>query len=329
MRLTRYLVVFLLLTLSQIVISQNYKSIPTIYNKDSSIYSMNHIDANNWLIGGENGYLKLVNNKGEMLNPPFHIEGGDILKIVSDSNNIYIAGQGPRLSIVNKSTNIVRTFVFDKILKNSCFYDMALMPDNKIVLCGGNHGIAHARKVIPNGFIAVCDLKNPLESFTLLKKSKYRFYFSLLYDIKSKTVLASAFNGAFSVIYSGNGLNKKWTRKHQIKGIVHDMIYDNEGVFWYSGCLGINYNKKGIYGRIDQSGNHKSISKSGFIGGLCELNDVIYASSVSGELISISKKTGEYTTEKTLLNGPIYSIEQFDGNSLLIGGHGKSICIRY
>ncbi len=311
------------------VSAQHYRVLPSNYNKDSSIYAVTQISPSSYWMGGENGYIKEINDKGEITDLNYSFEGKDIYKIVADEKSVYIVGAGPTLWIINKETRNLKTFLFNNDLNKRCFYDILLLPNNQMMLCGGNNAIAHAGKVIPLGFIATCDRTNPANSLKIVLKNKLKFTFTLEANPKTNEIYAATFNGINTSIFCSQDNGISWSKKYRVKGIIHDIQFDNEGKLWFAGTPGLNYRKKGMFGYIDKDVVHKTITKEGCLWKLCEIDESLYAASVSGLLLKISKNNMSYTSEKTSMKGALYTMANFSNKSLIICGHGKSVCIRY
>ncbi len=307
---------------------QQYRVLSSNYHKDSSIYAVAQVSQNAFWMGGENAYIKEVNEKGEVSDLDISLEGMDVLKITADDSSIYIVGTGPRIFIVNKSTKAVKKYSFESKLRKRCFYDILLLPNNKMMLCGGDSRIAEATKVLPIGFIAICDRSNPDSTFEIIKNNRLKFMFTMEYNPATNEVYASTFNGINSIIYKSSNSGIQWTKVCKVSGIIHDLQFDDDGKLWFAGSQGMKYRKNGMFGYIQNNQIVKRTSSSGCLWRLCQIEDDFYAPSVSGSLLKISKKTLEFTTEKTSMNGALYTLANFSNKALIICGHGKSVCIR-
>lgn len=312
-----------------IIHAQNYRMLSNSYHQDSSIYAVTQIRESAFWMGGENGYIKEVNSQGDISDLNFSLQGMDVYRMIADEKAVYIVGSGPSLCIYNKESQTLKKFTFNKELKKRCFYDIILLPDNKIMLCGGNQAIAHAGKVIPIGFIAVCDRSNPEDSFKVLLKRKLKFTFTLESNPQTHELFASTFNGLHSSIFRSIDGGENWVKVYRVKGIIHDLQFDNEGKLWFAGTPNLNYQNNGMFGYIKDDEIHKITTNSGCLWKLCEIDETFYAASLNGSLMKISKNDMTYTVEKTSMQGALYTMANFANNSLIICGHGKSVCIRY
>ncbi len=322
----RIILLYLFLFISVIFANgQKIISIPYEYHSDSSFYAVTQASPETWWISGENGVIKEVDRNGNIADLPIDLNGNDIFKMESDDKNIYIIGQGPSLYIINKENKHLKSYIFSDDFKNSCFYDIAILPNNHIILCGGNHKIAHAQKTIPNGFIAIF---NPIEEkIETIKKKTLHFYFSLAQSPKSQTLFASSFNGYQSVIYKSND-GKKWKAYKKVKGIIHDLMIDQNDHLWFSGTTAMNYHKTGMLGRIVDDKISKITTNLGCLWRIIDMKDEIIASSVRGDLLILKKTNMQYKIEKTGFSKPIYCISINKHQELLMGGHGKSLKMR-
>ncbi len=307
---------------------QHYRVLSNNYHKDSSIYAVAQVSPNVFWMGGENAYIKEVDENGTVSDLNLALEGMDVLKITSDDSSIYIVGTGPRLFVVNKSSKEVKKYSFESKLRKRCFYDILLLPNNKMMLCGGDSRIAEAAKVIPIGFIAICDRSNPQSTFQVLKHNRLKFMFTLELNPTTNEVYASTFNGIHSVIYKTSNSGIQWQKVCKLNGIIHDLQFDSDGKLWFAGSQGMKYRKNGMFGYIENNLIVKRTSSSGCLWRLCQIEDDFYAPTVSGSLLKISKKTLEYSSENTSMNGALYTLANFSNNALIICGHGKSVCIR-
>lgn len=306
---------------------QTMMNIPYDYHKDSSYYSIVQTQADSWWIAGESGVLKEVNRNGTTSNLAINLNGNDVFKMEANEQNVYIVGQGPSLYIIDKQTHKCKYFIFKDKLKNACFYDLVVLPNNQIILCGGNHKIAHAKKTIPNGFIALLNPENEKEEIQIMKKTPFQFYFAITQSKKDSILYASSFNGYHSTIYkSKNGI--KWERYKSIKGIIHDLMLDQNENLWFSGTNGMNYHKHGLIGYVKNKNIEKTTTNSGCIWRIIEQNNNIVAVNVKGDLLIFDKNTLNYQIEKTGFEKPIYCIGINNYQEILIGGHGKSIKIK-
>lgn len=323
------LFVLKLILLSKLASSfgQTMMNIPYDYHKDSSYYSIVQTQADSWWIAGESGVLKEVNRNGKTSDLAINLNGNDILKMEANDQNVYIVGEGPSLYIIDKKTHKYKYLNFESTFKNACFYDLVVLPNKQIVLCGGNHKIAHAKKVIPNGFIALLNPENEEKGIQIMKKTPFQFYFAITQSQKNNTLYASSFNGYYSSIYkSENGI--KWKRYKKIKGIIHDLMLDQNENLWFSGTNSMNYQKHGLIGYVQNEKTKKTTTNSGCLWRIIEKNKKIVAVNVKGNLLIFDKNTMNYQIEKTGFEKPIYCIGINDYQEILIGGHGKSLKIQ-
>lgn len=300
-------------------------NIPYEYHKDSSFYAATQVTDDTWWVSGENGVIKEVDRQGNVTNLPINLEGNDVFKMETTEKNVYIVGKGPSLFIINKANNQYKKYSFSNEFKNACFYDLAVLPNEQIVLCGGNNKIAHAQKTIPNGFIAIF---NPIEEkIEKIRSKSLHFYFSITQSPYSQTLFASSYNGYQSVIYKSND-GKKWKPYKKVKGIIHDLMIDKNDHLWFSGTTAMNYQKTGMIGRIVDDKMSKITTDIGCLWRIIETNSEIVASSVRGDLLVIDSSNMQYKIEKTGFTKPIYTISINKYQEILMGGHGKSLKIR-
>ena len=322
-----FLIIIILLSTMAPANSQKIINIPYDYHCDSSYYAATLVSENAWWVSGENGVIKEVDRNGKIKDLPINLNGNDVFKMDANEKNIYIIGQGPSLNIIEKTTNLIQSFDFSKEFKNSCFYDLVVLSNNNIILCGGNHKIAHAQKTLPYGFIAIFNPETKEKKIKTIKKSPFHFYFSITQSPKNGKLYASNFNGYRSIIYQSED-GTKWEKYKSIKGIIHDLMIDKNDHLWFLGTTSMNYRKTGMIGRIADDNVARIETEIGCLWRAIEINDEIIASSVQGDLFIVNASNMEYKIEKTGFSKPVYCISINNNQEILLGGHGKSIKIR-
>jgi hypothetical protein len=140
--------------------------------------------------------------------------------------------------------------------RNKCFYDIALLPNGKIMLCGGNKQVARVKKCIPYGFVAETDTS--LNHLKITWKNARKFVWSLAYE--NNMIYASTFNGFNSRVIRKN-INTKWEKKTKFKGIAYRIFADNLGLSAL-GAENMKFRKNGILHENEKS---KVIQSSGCI----------------------------------------------------------------
>lgn len=312
------------------IYGQTFYKLHDQYDSDSSYYTIENINDSIWWLGGKNGVLNSVSANKEINPVGIDFNGKDILQIISDNNYIYIVGEGPQLCVIDKNNFNYLLYQYDDILKNSCFYDIIVLPDNKLLVSGGQHGVARAQKKLPRGFIGIIDLNCPNKSLTLTRTNKLRFFFALTKS-ENNIVYASGFNGLYSVIFKSNDFGRSWQRHGKIRGIIHHLYKDNNDNLWFSGTTRMRYDKVGMFGFIGKENHVRNKTDNGCIWTLLPIEEknIIYGVNNSGEIITICKESTNFTVKPTILKNSIYYIDIFTNQSIIFGGQGKTPAIKY
>lgn len=290
-------------------------------DSDSSFYHLEKINTNEFWAGGEYGILKKIDSLGNMSSLDFPNEGLDILKIKKIQNNIFILTSNAVIYKYNIENNTFYKKEF-QTFKNKCFYDLLVLNNGKLLVCGGTTGIAKAEKKIPNGFIATVD--EDLNEINVVWKSKRKFVWSLV-ALENQNILASTFNGLNTQIIKSENL-KSWKKEINIKGLVHEIALFNNQI-WYCGAKNIHFTGDGIIGQASKSQKQKLLLKTGCLWSLDTLDGKIIAVTQSGELLKIDKTNNESETIKIPKTFAVYDIEKISESKLLVIGHGKTAYI--
>jgi hypothetical protein len=194
-----------------------------------------------------------------------------------------------------------------------------MLPNGKIILCGGNKQVARVKKCIPFGFIAETDTS--LHQLKTTWKNARKFVWSLAFE--NSIIYASTFNGFNSRVIQKNN-NGKWERKTKFKGIAYRIYADNLGI----SALGAENMKFRENGILYEDDNTQVIQSSGCIWNRkCDEQKTYFVSN-NGDLIRQDKS--QNTIEKTSISKGIsfYDLEKISANKWMIVGHGKTIIFR-
>ena len=287
-------------------------------NNDSSLYSICKINENEFWIGGENGILFRCDSNAQISRMPINTEGCTIIKMVKQDPFVFMITDSQVIFRYHLPSSTFEKFTMSGFRKK-CFYDIALLPNGKIMLCGGNKKVSRVKKCIPKGFIAEADTS--LKKIKTTWKNARKFVWSLAYE--KDTIYASTFNGINSRIVQKT-IDGEWERKRKFKGIAYRIYSDNNHIA-AMGSENIKFRKNGI---LHDDVNTQVISESGCIWNRKCDDQKTYFVTNNGDLISLDK--AKNTTEKTCLSKGIsfYDLEKISSKKWMIVGHGKTIIFR-
>jgi hypothetical protein len=287
-------------------------------NIDSSYYDIYKVAKNEIWLGGEYGILKRIVSDNKIEQIPIPNNGANILKIIREGNYVYIAADRGTIYKYNLETKQCIRKEFPTYEKK-CFYDIAIDNDGNLLVCGGNSRIARGKKAIPNGFIATIDSSL---NFTpnVIWNNKRKFVWALIKD-KNNTINAAVFNGVNSAIYCLNNENKNWNKNYKIKGLIHGLSEVN-GEIYYAGSASINYQKSGIWGKINSSEEHHKIENSGLICNIFSTQSFVYGLTQQGKLLQLNNN--ELICESDF-KYPFYEAILGNEDTVYLVGHGKLI----
>lgn len=285
---------------------------------DSSFYDAEMISANEFWIGGEYGILKKIDSSGNVSSISYPNEGLRILKIQKVKNYIFLATDN---GVVYRYDISAGTFYRKQFsgFENKCFYDLIVLDDGNLLLCGGARGISFGEKRVPRGFIAKVD--QDLKEIKIVWKSYRKFVWSLLQN-EDGDVLAAAFTGLHTVVIKSSDL-KLWKKEDKVKGLVHELTSVDSQI-WYCGSKGINYSKKGILGTLHEK-RGSVLKKTGCLWAFHDAGPTLISVTQSGDLLKIDKSSRKVETVQLPKDFTIYEIIQLSGNRLLVAGHGRLI----
>ena len=318
--MTHIVKLIFLLLIGYNAFSQETKIIQKSIYLDSSFYDICKINDNECWIGGENGILKSIDNNGNVKNILYPEKNESILRIVKSNKYIYLAADNGTIYIYNIENKQFTKKKFSRKLSKCCFYDLLILDDGSIILCGGNSKIGKGIKSIPNGFIIHLDsLCNNKPEF--LWTRKICFVFSLCKSDKNGEIYASAYNGAKSIILKSNNNGNKWRKYLKIHALIHEISWIDSNL-WYCGSKNRDFTKDGIIGNIS---NKFIIQEKGCIWNLLNMNNKIFAFSKSGDIMYLEKNN---ITINTLINPSYNSLYQsviYSQNKAYIVGRGGEI----
>lgn len=287
-------------------------------NNDSSFYSICQINNNEFWIGGENGILFRCDSNANISRSNLNTEGCTILKMVKQDPFVFMITDSQVIFRYHLPSSKLEKFTMAGFRKK-CFYDIALLPNGKIMLCGGNKQVARVKKCIPYGFIAETD--TGLHQIKTTWKNTRKFVWSLAYE--KNIIYASTFNGFNSKVIQKK-INEKWKSKTKLKGIAYRIYADYNGISAL-GAEKMKFRKNGIlHGQV----NTQVILSTGCIWNRkCEQQKTYFVSN-NGDLICQDKSQNKIE-KTTLLNGiSFYDLEKINSRKWIIVGHGKTILFR-
>jgi hypothetical protein len=286
---------------------------------DSSFYSIKKISDNEYWAGGQNGLLKRIDSSGNVSSINFPNDGSDILKIEQVNNYVYLVTSN---AVIYKYDMVKKVFTRKQFsaFRNKCFYDMILLKNGGLLVCGGAKRIEKGKRVIPRGFIAYI---NPeADSIKLIWSCYRKFVWSLCND-SAGGIMASAYNGFNSEIIKTENLIS-WNKMTRIKGLVYS-IYPVGSQLYYCGSKTINYREDGIFGFVSNSFRQNIVKKSGCIWRMLSAHGKILAITNSRELLDINGENSISGKFSMPVTGTMYCIEKITESKLLIAGHGKEL----
>ncbi|HBF87129.1 MAG TPA: hypothetical protein DDX39_00695 [Bacteroidales bacterium] len=289
---------------------------------DSSFYHLTKISDNEFWLGGKFGIISKIDSLGKITSLNLPTEGLNILKIERLENYIFIATDNAVIFRYNIET---KEFIRKKFedFENRCFYDMIVLKNGNLLLCGGTSGIAVAEKKIPHGFIATVD-KN-LTEINIVWKCWRKFVWSA-FESENGDVFATTFNRYNSKILKSSNLNN-WKSEHKVKGLVHEISKFGSNIL-YCGTKNIHYNETGILGILGVGIEASDIlEKAGCLWSSQDSENEILAVSQSGELIRFIKNSTIINRISIKPNFALYDIEQISKSKYMIIGQGKCIFI--
>ena len=289
------------------------------YHTDSSFYSVQKINENEYWVAGENGILKKIDSLGNMSRLNLPVEKIDILKIIMTNNYVFLTTANSIIYRydIDRGVFIKKTF---PEFKNKCFYDIIESEDGKLIVCGGARGIARGDKVIPKGFIATVD--KDLTEIEVVWKCYRKFVWSLL-ECENKNILGVTFNGLNTRLIKSDNL-MKWKNDRKIKGLVYNTALIDKRI-WYCGAKSIHVNQYGTMGITTEK--QKVSNNTGCLWSMERVHETIIAATQSGELIKIDKESGEFEKIKTPDFFTLYDMEKMSDSRMLVVGHGKTVYI--
>jgi hypothetical protein len=287
-------------------------------NNDSSFYSICQINKNEFWIGGENGILFRCDSNANISRSTLNTEGCTILKMVKQDPFVFMITDSQVIFRYHLPSSKLEKFTMSGFRKK-CFYDIALLPNGKIMLCGGNKQVARVKKCIPNGFIAETDTS--LNHLKITWKNARKFVWSLAYE--NNMIYASTFNGFNSRVIQKN-TNGKWEKKRKFKGIAYRIYADDLGLSSL-GAENMKFRKNGILHENEKS---QVIQSSGCIWNRkCDEQKTYFVSN-NGDLI-LKDKARNTIEKKSIADGiSFYDLEKIASNKWMIVGHGKTIIFR-
>ncbi len=316
-----YYLILLSIYIPLINYGQNIIKISESVSSDSSFYHIARIMPNEYWIGGEFGIMKRIDTLGNMENINYPNLGYDILKIERVNDFVLIATSNGIIYKYCLNKKVFTTHYFVD-LKGKCIYDFISLDNGTIMLCGGNSGIAKARKKIPRGFIASTSLE--LSNLNIEWKNCRMFPWSML-PTSDSTILAVAFNGFSSkTLLKSNG---KWKSVGVIKGLIHQII-GKDSIIYYVGTKNIKYWKDGIWASSNDKNKQNISVNTGCIWSIKSLNNIFLGVTNSGEIIFFDPVTNRIIHKfKVAENLNIYELEIINKEKIIVVGHAKSVYI--
>jgi len=287
---------------------------------DSSFYDICRLSDNEFWIGGEHGILKTIDSTRKISSISYHNQGISVFKMLEAGNYLYIAADCGTIYKFNTSNHQLEKIFTSNRFKNYCFYDMILDENGKLIICGGKSKIVKAKYAIPTGFIIEVD-SSFIGKVNILWKSKFNFVWSL--SQKDGNVYASAFDGKYSKILEGDIKKRKFKKKYKINALVYKIIM-HQDTLWMLGSKNIHFREDGFIGAIYKDIVHISpVSGKGCVWNMLFTNGSILAFTNDGSILF--RKSADWSLYNINTKRTIYAAQQFNYNSILLVGNGKTI----
>ncbi len=289
---------------------------------DSSYYDIARVDANEFWVGGENGILKCLDTLGNISNVPLPVPDRHILKIVPWGKYVYIAAdQGTIFRYDRIRDRWVHADFSDQGFEKLTFYDMVVTNEGTVVVAGGHHKIAKGKLAIPRGFIARMD-EDLLTKPEIVWSHGLMFPFALEYNEADDEVMAVAFTGVNSQLFTSiDGVNT-FQRKGSLPGLVHHIaLFDGE--LWYSGAKNLRYTKTGIIGKMGEK--PMEMEGEGCIWSLLKIGDQVYSLAFNGAIVGGSDQLTDYVFKVRPAQTSLYEAVGISDQKAFVVGHGRTI----
>ncbi|MBL6963579.1 MAG: hypothetical protein ISR55_07140 [Bacteroidetes bacterium] len=304
---------------------QQVKLIAKGSNPDPSYYDITKINNNEFLAGGEFGVLHSIDSLGRVKIIDIPFECSHILRIKKFRSQVFIATSNGQLITYFPESKTFSQNTFNYLYKRRCFYDMLILEDGTIYLCGGASRIANGRLAYPNGFV----LKTSVHSNSapeMIWENKNSFVWSMYYDVEHDKLLISAFSIPFmkSSILSTSDHGLSWTEEYRIKGLVYDLDKIGDEL-WYCGSRNILYFKDGMIGQLTNKPERTIVSDVGCIYEMFAYDNKMISCNYRGKFYEFDTKTATFTDLKVRNSYPLYALEFARPGKLLLIGHGTTL----
>jgi hypothetical protein len=302
--------------------SQKLEFISSSNTSDSSFYDICKLTENEFWIGGEHGILKTIDSSANINSIIYNNQGNGIYKMLKAGNYLYIAADNGTLYKFNLNNRKLEKVFTSNKYKNRCFYDLILLKNGKLLVCGGKSEILKAKLTLPLGFVLEVDTSFNGKT-QILWKSKFNFVWSLAQN--DEKIYASVFNGKYSKILIAEKPREKFKKKYKIKALVHKIILQQD-TLWLLGSENIHFRDDGIIGKLyNDSVNITTISGKGCVWSMLFLDDLKLAFTNNGTILY--KKSGNWIPYNLNPQRTIYATKQISKNSILMVGNGKTVVL--
>jgi hypothetical protein len=284
---------------------------------DSSYYHAMPLSENEIWLAGEYGILTSIDSLGRMKPISYPNLGYNILHMVQYGSSIYLSTENGVIYRYHMDTKQWETHRF-KRFKRRAFYEMELLENGEIVICGGGRRVSRGGAGMPRGFIARTDT-----GLTQMR-TEWRSPFKFVWDIENTndSVLAVAYNGFSSRMWISSHKGQ-WKKQEKSSMLVHD-LHETDSGLWICGMRNIQLHKNGRA----QYENHTTmhIPVSGALWSMYSTADgSLIALSHSGSIEVLQKGSLELQTSNLRVGRPLYTLAWFNENSAVVAGHAHSI----
>ena len=296
-------------------LAQDIQVLQGDYHGDSSYYHLAKINDNEYWASGESGVLTVFDSLGNFRKLPFSLQGKNILKVERFANTVFIVSDDQVIFKYNLQDSVL-TAIHLRRFRNRCFYDFQILPDGKMLLCGGSTGISRALKKIPHGFILLTDTS--LQKTHIVWRSFRKFVWSLCSKDDGQT-FAAVFNGINTKVLTSTNLTR-WKKHAKVRGLVHDMKI-KDGSLLYAGGTSFHFYRPGFLSS-DTRKEYQIHPGSGCIWSQEISGDQLLACTQSGQIIVLTQ--GRINTELNFSRTQaIYDFKLLSSHLILAVGHGR------
>gem|GEM_PF-3870603 len=296
---------------------------------DPSFYDICKWSENEYLVGGENGTVFILDTSGKISNAGFTFpKDYHILRLIEADNLVLLGATNGIVAVIDKESDCMTSYQ-SKSTSKFCNYDLLALNNNSFLSCGGSSGVAKGKPALPSGFIASYNLDD--SSKVVSRKVSWRRFNSFVWcflKIQERNEIYAVvylFPGNKSLLLRSVDNGQTWQKHGKIKGLVHQISYIDSNIY-YAGCKNPFYYRDGIIGNFSNAGEHHVLKGSGCVYDIQKVDDKIIGCTFKGALITwdANKNPQQYQIQNKY---PIYEMISIENGKLFTIGHGGSIFV--